>query len=173
MEGYTNLSLIKEEDFTKHGVGHLHAKNASKRVYQNRRGGNSHVNPQAFGKGRKASEATTVGGTAKKQYNSVDNRFETPLKLPNLANPASKRSSNAQSGGGKQGHLSTVVESAHSRANKIAASSNGKVCQICAKIHRVGHPHNSISGPSHKTDSGVKGAPYYQPMSLQKPTGLN
>ncbi len=37
MEGYTNLSLIKEEDFNKHGVGHLHAKNASKRVYQNRR----------------------------------------------------------------------------------------------------------------------------------------
>jgi len=33
MEGYTNLSLIKEEDFNKHGVGHLHAKNASKRVY--------------------------------------------------------------------------------------------------------------------------------------------
>lgn len=33
MEGYTNLSLIKEEDFSKHGVGHLHAKNASKRVY--------------------------------------------------------------------------------------------------------------------------------------------
>lgn len=23
MEGYTNLSLIKEEDFTKHGIGHL------------------------------------------------------------------------------------------------------------------------------------------------------
>jgi len=37
MEGYTNLSLIKEEDFNKHGVGHLHAKNASKRVYQNKR----------------------------------------------------------------------------------------------------------------------------------------
>ena len=43
MEGYTNLSLIKEEDFNKHGVGHLHAKNASKRVYQTRRqmGGNN------------------------------------------------------------------------------------------------------------------------------------
>ena len=37
MEGYTNLSLIKEEDFNKHGVGHLHAKNSSKRVYQTRR----------------------------------------------------------------------------------------------------------------------------------------
>ena len=34
MEGYTNLSLIKEEDFTKHGIGHMQgAKNASKRVY--------------------------------------------------------------------------------------------------------------------------------------------
>ena len=33
MEGYTNLSLIKEEDFNKHGVGHLHGPNASKRVY--------------------------------------------------------------------------------------------------------------------------------------------
>ena len=60
MEGYTNLSLIKEEDFNKHGVGHLNAKNASKRVYQNYRQGGAYgtvVN-------RKASEATTVGHNA-------------------------------------------------------------------------------------------------------------
>ena len=36
MEGYTNLSLIKEEDFTKHGVGHLQGhKNSTKRIYHN------------------------------------------------------------------------------------------------------------------------------------------
>ena len=60
MEGYTNLSLIKEEDFNKHGVGHLHAKNSSKRVYQT----NSRRNLQkgdGMPKARKASEATTVG----------------------------------------------------------------------------------------------------------------
>ena len=34
MEGYTNLSLIKEEDFTKHGMGHLKgARNSIKRIY--------------------------------------------------------------------------------------------------------------------------------------------
>ena len=60
MEGYTNLSLIKEEDFNKLGVGHLHAKNSSKRVYQNKRnsskdGGFQHV---SVAKGRKASEAS-------------------------------------------------------------------------------------------------------------------
>jgi len=34
MEGYTNLSLIKEEDFQKVGMGHLQgAKNSSRRVY--------------------------------------------------------------------------------------------------------------------------------------------
>ena len=61
MEGYTNLSLIKEEDFNKHGVGHLHAKNASKRVYQTRRAAGGGVNHQgSFSKGRKASEATNM-----------------------------------------------------------------------------------------------------------------
>ena len=75
---------------------------------------------------------------AQKQYNSVDNRYQTPLKLPNLTNPASKRSSNATSGGHKQnqGHLSTVVESAYSRQN--AAVTNGKMCTLCAKKHRIG-----------------------------------
>ena len=80
MEGYTNLSLIKEEDFNKHGVGHLHAKNSSKRVYQTRRqAGNSHGAVAL--KGRKASEATTVAANGaslpatRKQYQSVDNRF--------------------------------------------------------------------------------------------------
>ena len=34
MEGYTNLSLIKEEDFKKVGMGHMQqAKNSSRRVY--------------------------------------------------------------------------------------------------------------------------------------------
>ena len=37
LDGYTNLFLIKEEEFTKRGVGHLHAKNATKRVYQIRK----------------------------------------------------------------------------------------------------------------------------------------
>ena len=55
MEGYTNLALIKEEDFNMHGVGHFSGANASKRIY----------NAQAAkgSKGRKASEATTVQAT--------------------------------------------------------------------------------------------------------------
>ena len=47
MEGYTNLSLIKEEDFQKVGMGHLQgAKNSSRRVYvqqnQSNKGGRNH-----------------------------------------------------------------------------------------------------------------------------------
>ena len=70
MEGYTNLSLIKEEDFNKHGVGHLNGPNASKRVYgasnaqkrvANQQVAPFHGAPQAIlPKGRKPSEATTV-----------------------------------------------------------------------------------------------------------------
>ena len=78
MEGYTNLSLIKEEDFNKHGVGHLHAKNASKRVYQTRRQAGNHNG--SFSKSRKHSESTnlTHNGShpgTRKQYSSVENRF--------------------------------------------------------------------------------------------------
>lgn len=99
MEGYTNLSLIKEEDFNRHGVGHLHAKNASKRVYQTSRKVTSNsVHHSSFSKGRKASEATTVGQSVslpqtRKQYSSVENRFNTPLRLPNLKTPGSKKNS--------------------------------------------------------------------------------
>ena len=94
LEGYTNLSLIKEEDFNKLGVGHLQGKNAIKRVYQNKRVYPGHTNL----KSRKASEATTItqnGGApvSRKEYTSVENRYETPLKLPNLRSTGAKKNS--------------------------------------------------------------------------------
>ena len=119
MEGYTNLSLIKEEDFNKHGVGHLNQKNSSKRVYQTRRQTN---NATQVTKGRKASEATTVSNSGslpatRKQYQSVDSRYTTPLKLPNLRTPASKKNSSGNPVIRQQypSNLSTVVESAYSK----------------------------------------------------------
>lgn len=68
MEGYTNLSLIKEEDFTKHGIGHMHgAKNSTKRVYgqsstknQRNQSLNHNQYQNAYPKARKASEASTI-----------------------------------------------------------------------------------------------------------------
>lgn len=47
---------------------------------------------------------------------------------------------------------------------------NGKMCTICAKKHRIGQPHNHVA--QQQNDSGVKGAPYYQPMSIHKPTNI-
>lgn len=87
MEGYTNLALIKEEDFNLHGVGHFSGANASKRIY------NAHAFSKST-KGRKASEATTVQAPDtghRKQFISSDNRYNTPLKLPNLKTPATKK----------------------------------------------------------------------------------
>lgn len=63
-------------------------------------------------------------------------------------------------------NLSTVVESAYSKQHPV----NGKMCTICAKKHRIGQPHNHVMQAQQRTDSGVKGAPYYQPMSISKPT---
>ena len=112
MEGYTNLSLIKEEDFNRHGVGHFQGPNTSKRIYgasnaskrnQNQQTAPFHDGQKVNTKGRKASEATTVQneagiGGSRKQNHSVDNRYQTPLRLPNLRTPGSKKNSN---GGGQ------------------------------------------------------------------------
>ena len=128
MEGYTNLSLIKEEDFQKVGMGHMQAaKNSSRRVYvqqnhSNKGGRNHSLNanyqnaPNAFTKGRKASEASTLPGT-RHQYKSQDvGRFNTPLKLPNLKSPVgSKKNSSGTNATLKNHHtnLSIVNENKH------------------------------------------------------------
>lgn len=173
MEGYTNLSLIKEEDFNKHGVGHLHAKNATKRVYQtSRKAAHSSAHHGSFSKGRKASEATTAGQSSslpgtRKQYSSVENRFNTPLRLPNLRTPGSKKNSTGTQNTIKQhsSNLATVIESQYNGGKPGGA---GKLCHICAKKHKAGHAHFQQAAQNQQS-TGVKGAPYYQPMSLNKP----
>ena len=103
----------------------------------------------------------------RKQYSSVENRFQTPLKLPNLRTPGSKKQSNATTNNTlkqqQPSNLSTVVESNYSKVHP-----NGRICPICAKKMKIGQPHNHSNQQSYASQSGtgVKGAPYYQPMSL-------
>ena len=175
MEGYTNLSLIKEEDFNKLGVGHLQGKNAIKRVYQNKRANPIHNNL----KSRKASEATTItqnGGPpgSRNEYSSVDNRYETPLKLPNLRSTGTKKNSGTsntsplQYNANGNTNLSTVVENAYTKNH---VHTNGNICKICARKHRTGQQHHSKNPSFSQVGSGgplVKGAPYYQPIMVQQ-----
>mgnify|MGYP007118472979 CR=1 FL=1 len=65
------------------------------------------------------------------------------------------------------GNLSTVVESVFSK--HAHNQGNGKLCHLCVKKHRVGNHNHSVNAGPH-ADSLVKGAPYYQPIALRKPS---
>ena len=181
MEGYTNLSLIKEEDFQKVGMGHLQgAKNSSRRVYvqQNsmNKGGRNHSlnapiyqnapNATHFAKGRKASEASTLPGT-RHQYKSQEvGRFNTPLKLPNLKSPhGSKKNSSGTNATLKNHHsnLTTVNE------NKQNAYDNYGHQKKKSNSRTITQQQHSGSFGSHASGN-LKGAPYYQQMvPIKKP----
>jgi len=60
-------------------------------------------------------------------------------------------------------NLSTVVESAYSKQHNHVGGI-GKICPVCAKKQRLGQSQNAGVVP--RGGSGVKGAPYYQAMSL-------
>lgn len=162
LDGYTNLTLIKEEDFARTTESRTLIQSESKQTTSIKDQIRLTANRSNAVKQRKASDATTqnMGSRDERKHHQSLDRYQTPLKLPNLTGHYQNKKGQLNGIKNHHNNLSTVIETTYARNQ-----ATNKICKTCAR--RVNG--NNQDHHHHKDLMNVtKGAPYYQQMVVKQ-----